>query len=398
VRFLFRGEGSLYLDPPSEETSEDGADEALSGPARALLAFLREEGASYAADMQSALDLNGADLDAALVELVLAGLVTNDRADALRAVLSGEGAPPAEGRGITSSLDAQLAAWRASRTPPTASPAGSLRRPPPERMRRARRDVARRLQRQPMPSASRWSGRWSLVHRLSVWGREVPPDERALHQARQLLHRYGVVTRECLANEDGPWDWPLMVRHLTAMEMRGEVRRGYFVQGLPGVQFALPEAVDRLRRDDGETAEGDPPLVLLNACDPANLYGPAVAAARAEVEGEAILEGLPEEGNPAVFARLPSNCVVLQRGVPILLHEHGGDRWKALPGVSEGTLRRAVRLCLDALTREGGLCAQPRRVVVKTWNGEPPVGSSIQSLLEGLGFRREPPAMVWDGM
>jgi len=50
------------------------------------------------------------------------------------------------------------------------------------------------------------------------------------------------------------------------------------------------------------------------------------------------------------------------------------------------------------LTREGGLGARPRRVLVKTWNGEPPVGAAIQSLLEGLGFRREPPAMVWDGM
>ncbi len=34
--------------------------------------------------------------------------------------------------------------------------------------------------------------------------------------------------------------------------MRGEVRRGYFVRGLPGVQFALPEAVEQLRRWNGE--------------------------------------------------------------------------------------------------------------------------------------------------
>jgi ATP-dependent helicase Lhr and Lhr-like helicase len=393
VRFLFRGEGSLYLDPPHEEDEI-----ALSDPARALLAFLRDEGASYAADVQAVLGLNGADLDAALVELVLTGLITNDRCDALRAILSGEATPRDEGRGITSSLDAELAAWRANRTPPATAPVGGLRRPPLERMRRARRDVAHRMQQRPASPPSRWSGRWSLVHRVGVWGREVSDNERALHQARQLLHRYGVVTSECLANEGGPWDWPLVVQHLTAMEMRGEVRRGYFVRGLPGVQFALPEAVERLRQDDGEDAGGDPPLVLLNACDPANLYGPAVAAARAEVEGEATLTGLPEESNPTVFARLPSNYIVLQRGVPILLYEHGGDRWKALPGVAEGALRRAARLCLDALTREGGLCSQPRRAVVKTWNGQPPVGSSIQSLLEGLGFRREPPAMVWDGM
>ena len=462
VRFLFRGEGALYLEPPDDaanaartpvrapeeveaspsgrgrtpsgpagagenaagagvrapqdtdasphgrgrtpsgprsgdEGMRDGeADVSPSGPAQTVLAFLREEGASYAADMQAALGLSGAELDGALVELALAGRITNDRCDALRAILSGEVGPRAEGQAISSSLDAQLAAWRASRTPPATAPAAGLRRPPTERMARARREVARRLQGQPVSPAARWSGRWSLVHRVGVWGREVSDAERALHQARQLLHRYGVVTRECLANEEGPWDWPLMVQHLTAMEMRGEVRRGYFVRGLPGVQFALPEAVERLRQGDAEG--GEPALVVLNACDPANLYGPAVAASRAEEEGAQTFTGLPEEGNPAVFSRLPSNYLVLQRGVPILLYEHGGDRWKALPGVSEGTLRRAVRLCLETLTREGGLCAQPRRVLVKTWNGRPPVGSAIQSLLEGLNFRREPPAMVWDGM
>ena len=378
------GRGRTPSGPPSgDEGMRDGeADASTSGPAQAVLAFLREEGASYAADMQTALGLSAADLDAALVELTLAGRITNDRCDALRAILSGEAAPRSEGQGISSSLDAQLAAWRASRTPPAVAPTAGLRRPPTERMMRARRDVARRLQRQPAAPASRWSGRWSLVHRVGVWGREVSDAERALHQARQLLHRYGVVTRECLANEEGPWDWPLMVQHLTAMEMRGEVRRGYFVRGLPGVQFALPEAVERLRQEDAEG--GEPALVLLNACDPANLYGPAVAASRAEEEGEATFTGLPEESNPTVFSRLPSNYVVLQRGVPVLLYEHGGDRWKALPGVSEGTLRRAVRLCLETLTREGGLRSQPRRVIVKTWNGEPPVGSAIQSLLEGL--------------
>jgi ATP-dependent Lhr-like helicase len=406
VRFLFRGEGALYLDPPPGEHAADpaapataarpadGDDGAVSGPAQAVLVFLQEEGASYAVDMQTALGLSGAELDAALVELALAGRITNDRGDALRAILGGEAMPRSGGQRITSSLDAQLATWRAARMPVATVPGRT--RPPAERLMRARRDVARRLQRQPASPATRWSGRWSLVHRRGVWGRDVSDEERALHQARQLLHRYGVVTRECLANEEGPWAWPLMVQHLTAMEMRGEVRRGYFVRGLPGVQFALPEAVERLRQDDEE--EGEPALVLLNACDPANLYGPAVAAARAAEEGDAALTGLSEESNPTVFARLPSNYVVLQRGVPILLYEHGGDRWKALPSASTGTLRRAVRLCLETLAREGGLCSQPRRVIVRTWNGDPPVGSPIQPLLEGLGFRREPPAMVWDGM
>ena len=46
----------------------------------------------------------------------------------------------------------------------------------------------------------------------------------------------------------------------------------------------------------------------------------------------------------------------------------------------------------------GGLCAQPPRVLVEAWNGEPPVGGEAESLLEPLGFRREALALVWDGL
>jgi hypothetical protein len=57
-----------------------------------------------------------------------------------------------------------------------------------------------------------------------------------------------------------------------------------------------------------------------------------------------------------------------------------------------------MRLCLEHLMREGGLCARPRRVLVRAWNGVPPIGSPGQPVLELLGFRREAPAMVWDGL
>jgi hypothetical protein len=37
-------------------------------------------------------------------------------------------------------------------------------------------------------------------------------------------------------------------------------------------------------------------------------------------------------------------------------------------------------------------------VLVRLWNGEPPIGGPAQAGLELLGFRREPPALVWDGL
>ena len=78
VRFLFRGEGSVYLEPAPEDLS------ALSDPARAVYEFLRSEGAAFFADMCAATELAAARVETALNELVMAGLVTNDSLEAMR--------------------------------------------------------------------------------------------------------------------------------------------------------------------------------------------------------------------------------------------------------------------------------------------------------------------------
>ena len=62
-----------------------------------------------------------------------------------------------------------------------------------------------------------------------------------------LLGRHGVVSRRVLESEGNGWEWPAVVNVLSLMELRGTIRRGYFVVGLPGLQFAMPETVERLR-------------------------------------------------------------------------------------------------------------------------------------------------------
>ena len=65
---------------------------------------------------------------------------------------------------------------------------------------------------------------------------------------------------------------------LRELEERGRVRRGYFVEGLGGAQFALPGAVDRLRaarRPPGADPD-DTAVLVLAAVDPAHPYGAAL--------------------------------------------------------------------------------------------------------------------------
>jgi ATP-dependent Lhr-like helicase len=379
VRFLFRGEGSVYLEPAPEDLS------GLSDQARSVYDFLRAEGAVFFADVCAGLDLTDEAAESALIELVMAGLVTNDSLDAMRQIVQRGSAVPSttlrtglasqrEDRRPFSSLEAQLAERLGQRGPRLPGAQGAPRRPSHGEYQAAKRRVRERLE---QPGVPHWVGRWTLVHRFGVMGKEVPLEERIAQQTRQLLARHGIVTRESLEREEGAWDWGLIYQQLRLMEMRGEVRRGYFVQGLAGVQFALPEVVEQLRavRD----AAQDDVLVVMNACDPANLYGPALDSGPRTAAGE-----------PLAFSRIPSIWVVQQRGWPILVAEGGGTSITTVEGAGDDLIRRAVQALVARLG------TFQHRVAVETWNGEAVLESESRHVLEGAGFYRDYPAMTWE--
>ena len=102
-------------------------------------------------------------------------------------------------------------------------------------------------------------------------GPDLAEEEHAERIARQWLTRYGIVSRDWWRRERPPVSWRSIYRELKRLEFRGEVRRGYFVKGLGGAQFALPDAVEWLRAVAGEdqSAAG---FVVMAASDPANVY------------------------------------------------------------------------------------------------------------------------------
>lgn len=120
-----------------------------------------------------------------------------------------------------------------------------------------------------MPSSSTppaATGRWSLVSSLL---RGSSPTEQQAARAAQMLDRHGVVVRDAVLAEGVPGGFAGLYPVFAALEEAGSVRRGYFVEGLGGAQFALPGAVDRIRSVGHASA-------VLAAADPANPYGAAL--------------------------------------------------------------------------------------------------------------------------
>jgi ATP-dependent Lhr-like helicase len=108
-------------------------------------------------------------------------------------------------------------------------------------------------------------GRWSLL------GGPPPISDGIEIQAWALIRRYGVVFRRMLTREPAAAPWRELARVYRRLEARGEIRGGRFVNGMSGEQFALPEAVERLREVRREGNDGR--VIAMSACDPLNLAG-----------------------------------------------------------------------------------------------------------------------------
>ena len=124
------------------------------------------------------------------------------------------------------------------------------------------------------------AGRWALLrrpapHHASIGGVHDAEADVIEHVAQTLLRRYGVVFWRLLERE-AAWlpPWRDLLRVLRRFEARGEIRGGRFVAGVPGEQFALPEAVALLRETRRAAASGT--WISLSAADPLNLVGTIV--------------------------------------------------------------------------------------------------------------------------
>jgi ATP-dependent Lhr-like helicase len=231
LAFFLRQDMHLLLEPLPEESAWL---EYLSAGAIEVLEHLRSRGASFLADISRVLKRLPTQVEDALWELVASGLVTGDGIAGLRTLLL---------------PDDKRKTGRRSRLL-----SGAHLHAVPGRHAR------RRL----MPV-----GRWSLLRHAD----DATPDraEAVTGAAERLLARWGVVFRELCAREHLGFPWRVLLHELRRMEACGAVRGGRFVDGFVGEQFALPEAVETLRRVRRDREAGD--TIVVSAADPLNLTG-----------------------------------------------------------------------------------------------------------------------------
>jgi ATP-dependent Lhr-like helicase len=310
-----------------------------------VLEHLRNRGASFSDEIARDTQLTPGQVRYSLWELLRAQLVSNDRLEVL--------------------LEAP-----ASRDPADASVVAAV----------SRRSglVSRRRREQAKPE-----GRWFLLS----WGR---PDleAQAVHQATLLLERYGVATRELALLDKTMLPWRILYEVLGRLELAGDVRRGYFVEGMSGAQFALPEAM-RMMQDLEPASTEAHPSILLHSLDPANLYGSG-----------APFDVPTGETESRSWTRRIGAWIVLRSGRPILLIEQRGKRLISPAGVSKADLEASLRH-LPALAKIEYAAHLKGRFTVQTWNDQPVTQSEIVESLTAIGFVRDYQEMTyyaaWNG-
>jgi ATP-dependent Lhr-like helicase len=178
------------------------------------------------------------------------------------------------------------------------------------------------------------------------------------------------VTRDGVRGEGIRGGYGAVYSELRALETLGVCRRGYFVEGLGGAQFALPGAVERLRELRSMRGTGEPEALVLAAADPAQPYGAALAWPRRA---------------GARAARVAGAWVVLLDGEAVLYVERGGRSLVPLREPDPEWLRAALE-ALVAHVRGGGA----KRLAVERFDGVPVVESEAMGLLVDAGFLAGP--------
>ncbi len=360
------------------------AEPELTALAGELLGHLHSGGGWSVRDLRSrhaAVDAEPHGITEALLELVWAGLISNDTIGPLRSRLERRAQSRGRGRATRRRRPAHPPRGRYadlwSDAGGRSHGSAGVWDARSDGVQRARHGA--RGDRAPVPS--------DLPGRFFALPQAMPtPEVVALARAEAHIDRVGLVTRGAVVAAGDPGGFAATYRTLSLMEDRGRVHRVYAVEGLGASQFAAPGVVDDLRRAERDLADGRGDHVLVLATtDPANPYGAALDWPETQAGGAAGGHR-PTRG---------AGChVVLVAGRPVIYVERGGRTLLTFGQIGaageasdlrSGALPLAAAALADAV-RSGSVGA----LTITRVNGSPAMdetaGTAVTGALRSAGF------------
>ncbi|MEF3306200.1 DEAD/DEAH box helicase [Paenibacillus sp. GYB003] len=282
----------------------------------ALLALLRDKGASFLTGLSRETGLPPSELMEKLLRLVWEGRVSNDQFAPIRMHGTGGASRSSSRKGFQSGL-----------------------------------------------------GRWYAAARA-----EIAPEKTVVAWIHHLLQGYGVVTRDVIARHI-PSETERLQDTIRKLEDWGMLARGFWIDGVPHMQVAAPDTVERLRQLAVYGGEG---TVVLSSVDPANPYG-------------ALLKWPDNEH--ASFARKAGNFLVFRRGRWVLWIENNGKRFVTIDRErlqGEGEQAEVVLEAVRVVMRQSGV----RKIVVDSWDGDSVPRTDAAELFRQIGAETDRDAFV----
>ena len=341
---LYLSDRLTTLLPPVRAAASDNP---LTPREQSLLDQLTRGGAAFFTQLHDAVGggFPGETLDA-LWSLVWRGLITNDTFHALRAYVA---------------------------KPTTSRPAKRQHNLPNFRSRRTT-----------PPSAQ---GRWALLPAPQATLADATLWSAA--SANQMLNRYGILTRESVAQENLPGGFSAVYDVLKTLEESGRIRRGYFVAGLGATQFALPSAVDLLRSLRNNTRMEKPEMVIIAATDPANVYGSILRWPQ-----------LPDDAGdtdaPRMLTRSVGAAVILRNGELVAYMRRNNPNLQVFLPTDEPERTQAARDLAQFLAQTAQEEMRRREadhrsgMLITTINGTPVGVHWMARALQDAGFQAAP--------
>lgn len=279
-----------------------------------VLRILQQRGASFLFQLVKSTEISSSVCLDVIEELVWNGNVTNDSFEAVRYFLAGIAGGP--------------------------------------KVRAKRIAMAHRME----------MGRWSVVERemLSL-------QRNVERQATGCIRQYGFITKEIWNRDDGRLPWSQGYPVIKKMELLGKIKRGYFLTGLSGVQFASREAVEGLMEVKGVKTYNAIP-----ACDPSLPYGSIYARGKSTLSWSALL----------------GTVIVLESGSPIMVWEKYGEQVKMREALSYKQVEEAM-ICLITAFKEKRFWQDHKKIRISFWGEVRASSCAYAALLMELGFERE---------